>query len=133
VAFVEVKNRPGLDPSTAIAIRQSLMEYQILPPEGYFLLVTQEQAYLWAKEQAADPDAAPAQRLSMREVLATYFNEAQLERHMEGSALELVLYGWLSNLAAGGGTRPGSLAGTNVFDSFANAVRDTKIEVGALL
>jgi len=98
VAVVEVKNREEMNPQIATVLRRNLIAHDVLADVPYFLLLSQDKAYLWINRRRQELDAEPDSELPMKEVLESYLPSG-IEGRLRGSELELPVYSWLSDLA----------------------------------
>lgn len=90
VALIEVKNVPRLVASSAADLRRGLLEEDPANlPLAYFLVVSQDQAFLWEPEQGGDSDSPPAAAFPMRQILGEYLSDGVLDQHLR--ALNWVL------------------------------------------
>jgi hypothetical protein len=99
IALVEVKNIERFDLAAASGIRRNLATYSSLPEAPYFLLVSQDQGYLWSGERVGGLDAIPMIEFSMQPVMQRYYANGTNPRRMSGSELEYVVFQWLTELA----------------------------------
>jgi len=106
VALIDVKNIPLLTPSSAAELRRGwLADDPSATGPAFFLIVSQDKAFLWEPEQSDNSDAEPAAAFPMREVLREYLTDSLLDQHLRGAELELAVSQWLSDTARGhGGT-----------------------------
>src|SRR3982750_4100746 len=93
LAAVEVKNFPGLSLTQAVDLRDGLLEH-LARPVKYVLVVSQAKGFIW-QNRGGDLLYGEPEMLDMRPVLREYFTDAELDRHIRGAALELVLSHWL--------------------------------------
>jgi hypothetical protein len=129
LAMVEVKNIPKLTLGAAARIRDQLTAYaRAVPTAKYFLVLSQEDGFIWEP----DPNGAygaEGERISMRPVLREYLSDAELDRHIRGSELELVLVHWFGDLARGRLVQPGNARADGPFARFAADIRDAQVEL----
>ena len=125
VALIDVKNVPRLTLSSAAELRKDLLEDDTtnsLPV--YFLIISQDKSFLWEPEQAGATDAEPAAAFSMSKVLREYLTDHELDRHLRGAELEIVVLQWLSDITRGRGPIPKELV------KFAESLRGAEVHGG---
>jgi len=104
LAFVEVKNLPRLSEGDAVELRDALIQ-DLADAIPYVMIVSQSVGFIWQLEgnerlgKAAE--YGRAQLLDMRPILREYLTEAELDRHLRGAELDLVMSHWLGDLARG--------------------------------
>ena len=99
---VEVKNRRLSDAVWATEVRRHLLTHRFIPPTRYFLLALPGRFYLWTHETASDPDAPPSYEVDPTELLAPYFEAAQVRPdEISASGFEFVVSSLLHDLAEG--------------------------------
>lgn len=101
VAAVEIKNATSLDAQVASRFRRNLLTHGFLderPP--YFILVSQDEGYVWDQRLAGAADDPPTAAFSMRPVVNHYAPWLASESRLSSSSLEIVVGRWLSDLAA---------------------------------
>jgi hypothetical protein len=102
VALVEVKNRPGMTPEVAAAIRRNLVVHGMVSQQvPYFLVVSQDTGLLWVQRRSTLPDNPPTVEFPMGPVISHYARWLAPDERLSGSALEFLLANWLSDLATG--------------------------------
>jgi hypothetical protein len=100
VAAVEVKNREGLTKDLAATLRRNLLAHGIISADvPFFLLVSQDQGFLWRNVgrpglELVPPDA----EFPMLDVIRRYAPDALGERLRE-SELESIIFSWLGDLS----------------------------------
>ena len=99
IAVVEVKNPQDLSLPVATTIRRDMISHGLLADVPYFLLVSQDQGYLWMGSQTENTDDYPPITLPMRSVVKRYLPVADSNDRLRGSELELVVIQWLRDLA----------------------------------
>ena len=129
LAAVEVKNLPRLSLGDASELRDGLVEYLARPIE-YVLVVSQTRAFIW-KRRGDDSQYGEPEALDMRPILREYLTDAELDRHIRGVELELVLSHWLGDLARGRVTSPGGVAQQGPFVQFLSDIRGAEINLEA--
>src|SRR5207302_306656 len=100
------------------------------PPPAYFLIVSQNKAFLWEPEQAAANDVEPATSFPMRQVLLEYLTDRELDQHLRGAELEIAILQWLSDITRGRGAVP---AAPSSLAKFAERLRGGEIHTGPRL
>ncbi len=127
VAVVEVKNRENLSPGVARALRRNLVVHGLSVNSPYFLLISQDFGFLWERRVADAADAPPTLRFAMDRVVDRYLPGLAQGERLQGSALELLVLQWLSDLSEGLAEPTGeperSLVGVGLLD----AIRGTRI------
>src|SRR4051794_13702754 len=98
VAAVEVKNRQNLTPEVATALRRSMLAHGVVPRAQYFVLVSQDRAYLW-RASDTDPDAPPAHQIPMKAIVKRYLPRDLVGVWLRSAELEIVVSQWLHDLA----------------------------------
>jgi len=103
VLGVEVKSRCGTDAKWAAEVHRNLAVHGFIPPSPYFLLALPDRFYLWTRETAGDPDAAPTFEVDAAPLLAPYFRAAKLRpEDIRGPGqLEFVVFWLLHDLVEG--------------------------------
>lgn len=124
VAVVEVKNLPGLDQALAQQLRQTWLDDGLIPPAPYFLLISQGRGFIW-NTRATRPE-----EFDMASVVRAYGGPNV--PHLRGSELELLVLGWLRDLALGA-TPEGLEAATSVLarTGFLDAIRGARATLDA--
>src|SRR5690348_8742389 len=104
LAFVEVKNLPRLSEGNAIELRDALVQ-ELADTIPYVMVVSQSVGYIWQLEGNGRVDRPAeygrAQVLDMKPILREYLTESELDRHLRGAELDLVISHWLGDLARG--------------------------------
>lgn len=104
LGLVEVKNLPRLSQENAVDLRDALVQ-QLGHEIKYVLVASQSAGYIWRlqdhEQLGKEPEYGPPQVLDMRPVFREYLTEAELDRHIRGAELSLVLSHWLGDLARG--------------------------------
>ena len=100
VAAVEVKNRQDLTPDVAMVLRRNMLAHGVVPAAQYFLLASQDRAYLWSAADV-DSNAPPAHEIPMAQVVKRYLPKDLAGQRLRSSELEFVVSQWLSDLASG--------------------------------
>lgn len=101
LAFVEVKNREGLSPDIAAALRRNLVVHgRVHRWARFFLIVSQDIGYLWDQASLPPSDAPlPTVDFPMRPVVERYLPSLVGSGRLSGSQLELAVAQWLWDLA----------------------------------
>jgi hypothetical protein len=107
-AFIEVKNVPQLTSAFAADVRRGLFfeDEEIASPPAYFLVLSQDQAFLWEPKQADEIDSEPAATFPMRQILREYLSDALLTQHLREAELDIAVLQWISDLAGGRASTP---------------------------
>lgn len=72
VAAIEVKSRYNLPVDAATEIRRNMLARGLPARIPYFLLLSQDEGYLWKSSGNADPDAPPTYHFPMTSVIHRY-------------------------------------------------------------
>ena len=129
LALVEVKNLPQLSPAMAARIRDALTDDQRSAPAAkYFLVLSQEDGFIWEQDRNG-AYRGEGERVPIRPVLREYLSDAELDRHLRGSELELVLLHWFGDLARGRVVPPGDGRANGLFARFADDIRGAQVEL----
>jgi hypothetical protein len=118
----------GLDGDAAASIRQSLVEDYGLSgvPGSAFLLVSQEEGFLWT-DAPADGVAPPPYQFSMAEVVRRYLPNLAPQQWLWGQDLQLMVVQWLHDLI-GGAAVPGTEAeGAMVRSGLLSSLRGARV------
>lgn len=128
-ALVELKNIPNLSPERAEEVRQSMGMDDADAP--YFLLISQDKGYIWARSQG---NAAPARvELNMKQALSRYWPAVGKSAQLRHSELQLLVLQWLWDLiTASSMPRTGDSIRKKLSDiGLLNAIREGDVEVEA--
>jgi hypothetical protein len=136
LAFVEIKNLPDLSEANAVAVRDGLLQEQA-DTVPYVMVVSQSIGYLWQlkgnERLGKSADYGRPQVLDMKPVFREYLTDAELNEHLRGAGLDLVLSHWLGNLARGlTSVLPGT-AGPGPFSQFVSDIRGAHVNLEALV
>lgn len=101
VTLVEVKNREDLTRDVAMILRRNLMAHGQVEHVPYFMLVSQDQGFLWDQRAERALVAPPTAEFSMVPVVRRYMPQLQPRERLRGAALDLVVMQWLNDLATG--------------------------------
>lgn len=99
VAVIEVKSRESLPASLAMEIRRQMLEHGLSERIPYFLLLSQDDGYLWKGSKYPDPDTPPVYHFPMKSVINRYSSKSPDQRLYE-TELELLVLHWLANVIA---------------------------------
>jgi hypothetical protein len=99
IAFIEVKNREGLDASIAARLRRNMVVHGLQYAAPYFLLLSQDWGYGWTRASQSKPEAPPEFTFAMRPVLDRYLHGPHWTERLRGTELELVVWQWMQDLA----------------------------------
>jgi hypothetical protein len=99
IAAVEVKSRDRLPTSEATEIRREMLGYGLPMQIPYFLLLSQDDGYLWKGSEQPGPDSPPLYHFPMDRVIRRYSPKNPQQRLYE-TELELLILHWLANLIA---------------------------------
>lgn len=100
VANIEVKNRMRLTPEVAIELRRNIVEERPTDPGMYFLLVSQDVAYLWTDADGPWLDSRPSFSWPMQDVITRLYDPPS-DGRLHGTELEQIIVHWLNVLASG--------------------------------
>lgn len=125
IAGVEVKNREDLSPDLAANLRRNMLAHHVIPAVPFFLLVSEDKAYLWTEQDRLGPEAPPSYELSMKRVVERFFPDRPSGR-LRGAELELLVFIWLGELS---GARNGLADKESplALSGFADAIRGATI------
>ena len=130
VAYVEVKNRAAMDPEIATALRRNLIAHNFLPDAPYFMLLSQEKAYLWTNRGSRDSSIAPDVEIPIKEILENYLPK-EVHGRLRGKELAIAVYAWLSDLTShrrGTGVGEDELTRAGFIDAIKGAVLSRESE-----
>lgn len=100
IAVIEVKNRANLTPELAAFFRLNRWRFGLRSLHSpFFMLVSQEFGYLWDQRDGPRPDAPPTMTFSMRPIIERYARWLEPDERLGGPQLELIVAGWLNDLA----------------------------------
>lgn len=99
VAVVEVKSRYNLSTDVATEIRRNMLARGLPAQIPYFLLLSQDDGYLWKGSDRSNPDTPPMYHFPMSSVIHRYSLKKPEQRLYE-TELELLALQWLANLIA---------------------------------
>jgi hypothetical protein len=98
VAIIEVYNALNLSKEKATVIRGDMIESGLPLSVPYFLLLSQDEGYLWRNSDQPDPDAPPLYHFPMTRVVQQYAIYDQDKRRLYNEELDLLVLDWLINL-----------------------------------
>jgi len=133
VAIVAIINVPQTDRAVAIATRENLVNDYSLPDAPYFLLVTQDWAFLWSRSSHMDPKAPPAVEIPMAPIVKSFLPNIDEDSRLHPTTLELVIFRWLLGLTTGIDVPNGSLPAASATDGFLDAIRGGRVDMEALV
>lgn len=97
VAIIKFYNIPDLSQDKATEMRGYMLEDGLPLSVPYFLLLSQEEGYLWKSPEQPDPDTPPLYHFPMTRVIRQYGPEMPNHRLYDLELEWLVLH-WLANL-----------------------------------
>lgn len=72
IAVVEVKSRDKLPADVATEMRRNMLSRGLPAQIPYFLLLSQDNGYLWRETSHLDPDTPPEYHFPMKNVIRQY-------------------------------------------------------------
>jgi len=98
---VVVDNRKNLNSDKAVEFRRD-----VLPDLGgaytpYFMLVSQDAAYLWANNKETPLGDPPTEHVAMGDILRNYASNGTTNGRLTRGMLELLVERWLNGLIVG--------------------------------
>ncbi len=99
VAIIEVKSIVNMSKDRATEIRGNMLKNGLPSSIPYFLLLSQDEGYLWKSLDQPDPDALPLYHFPMSRIVQQYSLKKPDQRLYE-QELELLVLHWLANLIA---------------------------------
>src|SRR2546425_2657227 len=132
LAVVEVKNLPRIAAPDAMRLRDALVSFGF-PAElaRYLLIITQDRGFIW--EANGDGQwARQPESFDMTPVLREFLTEAELQRHLRGTELEIAVAHWLADLSRGRGLPRDSLGGAEGLARFLTDIRGAEVQPEAL-
>ena len=97
VAIIEVYNTPDLSKEKATELRSYMLKDGLPLSVPYFLLVSQDEGYLWKNSDQPTPDAPPLFHFPMTRVVRQYAIHDQDKRRLYNEELDLLVLDWLTN------------------------------------
>jgi len=102
VAAVEIKNRKHLTRPVATELYDQALSYGQVVDASYYLLISQDNGFLWLNRTNGQRDMLSAVEFQMRPVIRRYLPTLDLDVERVGeSQLEYLVMQWLSELEAG--------------------------------
>ncbi|HEU5379252.1 MAG TPA: hypothetical protein VFV38_27840 [Ktedonobacteraceae bacterium] len=98
IAVIEVQSRHNLSSDVATEIRRTLLEHGLPAQIPYFLLLSQDDGYLWKGSVQLMPDSPPMYHFPMNSVIHRY-SLKEPDQRLFASELELLMLHWLANLS----------------------------------
>lgn len=126
IAATEVKAYTGLTPNIAAELHKTWAEHKALPVNAYFLLVSQDNGYLWKEGNAQHLEQAPLATFSMNDIVERYLQGVTAQR-LRGSELALLVQQWLFDLSAGQETGISKQELTPELNNFLRSIRGATI------
>jgi hypothetical protein len=128
VAVIEIKNLKDLSRDTATNLRRNSMKYSLLPQTPYFLLLTQDQGFLWKESWIKGPETPPTYEFPMDKVVARYLKRTPSERLYE-IELEFLALQWLNDLAGGKQKTNEEPEATLALAGFNEAIKEATVSI----
>lgn len=91
---VEVKNREHLSPDIARVLRRNLVVHGYTLSTPFFLLLSQDNGYLWKNATTQQIDISPDYQFPLDNVISRYL-KSEPKRRLSGEELELLIVQWL--------------------------------------
>jgi hypothetical protein len=126
-AIVEVKNREGLDRQAASALRENMISRGALPEVPFFMIASQEKAYLWTDGQPGNGSADPDVELDIKKALSDYIPR-DISGRLHRDELEFIIYNWLLDLALAERTPENEAENALVKAGFVDAIRGATLD-----
>jgi hypothetical protein len=101
VVDIEVQNRDRLPPDLAAGMRRNLIEHGAASDAPYFMVLSQDDGFLWQQTPDTPPHAPPDRHFPMRPVLTRYLSEEDSGLRFGSAQLALIVYRWVQDLADG--------------------------------
>lgn len=130
VALVELKNRQHLTPDVAIEYRRNLLVHGALPRMPYFLLLSQDQGYIWKDANPTDLNVAPSETFPMSDVVSRY-SVILPDGRLTEFAFALLILPWLNDLSSGSRDHDQEPERSLAQTGFLEAIRGGSVELGA--
>jgi hypothetical protein len=127
VVVVEVVNRHPLTQELAAGVRRHLIEHGPPIAAPYFLVLAQDDGYLWRQTDGLAPDAPPSEHFPMRPVLQRNAPIIDPDVHYGSAQLELIVFQWLRDLVDGVLTANGEPETTLARAGLLDAVRGGEV------
>lgn len=98
IAIVEVQTRSNLSRDVAAEIRRNMLERGLPSHLPYFMLLSQDNGYLWKEANSGTSLVQPNYEFPMRKVVERYSKHEPGQRLFEPELVYIVL-DWLTNLS----------------------------------
>jgi hypothetical protein len=98
VAVIELKNRLNLSREIAKDIHEQMTTYGLTIQAPYFLLLSQDNGFIWSERGMAKGGADPTFEFPMDSVITRYLSDKDLNTRLRESELELLVLQWLNDL-----------------------------------
>jgi len=99
VAAIEVKSWNNLSIDVATEMRRNMLDSGLPAQIPYFLLLSQDDGYLWKGSSNPNFDTPPMYHFPMQSVINRY-SPVRSDRRLYESELSLLVLHWLANLVA---------------------------------
>jgi|GEM_PF-1214978 len=98
LAIIDIKNKRNFSVEDARKLRRNIMVHDMMRSK-YFVLISQDQGYLWDNEKSAGIWDMPFISFSMNEVISRYYKSIGLdETRLRRNELELIVAQWIYDL-----------------------------------
>lgn len=132
--LVEAKNKRGTSREWAARLRRNMYAHGGLPQVPYFLLALPDKFYLWRGLQNPFDPVEPQYSADSRPVLDPYFKRSGISgSEVTERGLELAVSAWLEKLVRGHESAKSPESSWIRSSGLADAVRDGRVEVQALV
>lgn len=137
IAIVEVKNRREWPETLVTSMRRNMIAHGILPPIPYFLLISQEQGFIWRQKSEPEEDDSvdrpPDAKFSMLHIVDRYAPANLTGSWLRGAELQYVVQRWLDDLATGARHEGDNTEQILAEVGFINAIADASVLLEATL
>jgi hypothetical protein len=133
ILVAEIKNRENLSPDVAANLRRNLAANNLLVPANYFLLASQDVAYLWKDADSSSPEMPPTVQFPMSNIIARYLPRIGPHERLSGSVLQMLLEQWLQDLSRAKGNGHAEPESTLAPTGLLEALRGTVVLAHARL
>lgn len=133
LAVVEVKNRVGLTRDIATPFRRNIIAHSNLGAAPYFLLVSQDEGYLWRQRPDLETSAPPDAAFDMASVVTRYLGAQTPGSRLQGIQLQAVVYRWLIDLADDRVSTEAQAIASLSATGFIDAIRGATVELEAAI
>ncbi len=99
ICVVEIKNLENLSRKDALVLRRNMIAHGMLANATYLMIISQDRGFLWKESRRKSPNASPKLEFPMPDVVARYLPQITSQNRLRGSELELIVLGWLNELA----------------------------------